>query len=281
MNMTAARRGIAAAVAFCVCLSQVSGIRAGETKGKEPAVPATASPPTGPGERISPFDARYWRFLAPKPKELWGETKETFTGWNLGAVAAAAGLAGGLAFLDNDMQRPWRRGDELLGQDITKFGDVFGHPGVQAGVVGLVYTAGMMRGDEKMAEAGKAMADTMIFTSLTTLALKGIFNRTRPNNDGGLSFPSWHASAVFGNATVLAEYYGWKAALPAYLAAVFVAWSRVEDNKHFVDDVVTGAAIGIIYGHAVSRYRMNIPAGISIEPVVMKDGPGVQASVRF
>lgn len=234
-----------------------------------------------PGRRITPIDFEYWRYLAPRPRDLWGETRETFTGWNLAAVAATAGLAGGLAFLDNDMQKPWRRGEQLLGHELTNIGDVFGNPGVQAGVMGATYTLGMYLRDEKMAEAGKAMAETMIFTSLTTIAMKGIFNRTRPNDDDDLSFPSWHASATFGNATVLAEYYGWKAAIPAYILAIFVAWTRVEDNKHFVGDVVTGAAIGTIYGHAVSRYRLENPLGITIEPVMTRDGPGVQARLNF
>ena len=234
------------------------------------------------GTRLAPWDYEYWHYLAPRPRDLWGETRETFSGWSLAAIAATAGLAGGLAFLDNDMQKPWRRGDELLGHDITKIGDVVGNPGVQAGVMALTYTVGQLIGDDKLAEAGKAMAETMIFTSLTTLAVKGIFHRYRPNGDREIgSFPSWHASATFGNATVLAEYYGWKAAIPSYLVALFVAWSRVEDNKHFVSDVVTGAAIGCIYGHAVSRYRMKNPHGITIEPVVLDEGAGVQARVEF
>jgi len=196
-------------------------------------------------------------------------------------VAGTAGLAGGLAFLDDGMQRPWRRGDEILGHDIVKIGDVVGHPGVQAGVMGLAYTLGQALGDEKLTMAGKSMAETMIFTSLTTIALKGAFNRKRPDGSDHLSFPSWHASATFGNATVLAEYYGWKAAVPAYLVAIFVAWSRIEQNKHFVTDSITGAAIGCIYGHAISRYNMRVHPNFSIEPVVNMEGPGVQASLYF
>jgi hypothetical protein len=232
-------------------------------------------------ERHTPIDAEFWKQLAPRPRDLWGETKETFWGWNLGYVAATAGLAGGLAFLDNDMQKPWRRGDQLLGNDLCNIGDVVGNPGVQAGVMGLTYTLGQLIGDQKLTQTGKSMAETMIFTSLTTLALKGAFHRERPDDSDHLSFPSWHASATFGNATVLAEYYGWKAAVPAYLISIFVAWTRIEDNKHFVTDTITGAAIGCIYGHAVSRYNMRTHSNISVEPVLTNDGPGVQASVRF
>jgi membrane-associated phospholipid phosphatase len=231
--------------------------------------------------RVTPLDYEYWRYLTPQPRDLWGEIREAFWGWNLVAMVATAGTAGGLAFLDNDMQKPWRRGDEILGQDITKIGDVFGNPAVQAGVMGATYTLGQFMGDDKLSETGKAMADTMIFTSLTTIALKGIFHRERPNDSDRLSFPSWHASATFGNATVLTEYYGWKAAIPAYLLSIFVGWSRIEDNKHFVSDVVAGAALGCIWGHAVSSYYKKKERLFSIEPVVMREGIGAQVSKRF
>jgi len=258
-------------MAVCVLMGHAPRLMAEE---------AAAVPAKNPARR-TPLDVEYWRQLAPRPQDLWGETKETFWGWNFGYVAATAGLAGGLAFLDTDMQKPWRRGDELLGHDLTNIGDVVGNPGVQAGVMGLTYTLGQFIDDPTMTQAGKSMAETMIFTSLTTLALKGIFHRERPDGHDHLSFPSWHASATFGNATVLAEYYGWKAAIPAYLISIFVGCSRIEDNSHFVSDVVTGAAIGCIYGHAVSRYNMRVHPNVSIEPVVMEDGPGVQASMRF
>lgn len=237
--------------------------------------------PEGRIERHTPLDLDYWRELAPRPQDLWGETKETFWGWNFGYVAATAGLAGGLAFLDADMQEPWQKGDELLGTDLTKIGDVVGNPGVQAGVMGLTYTLGQYIGDPTMTQAGKSMADTMIFTALTTLALKGAFHRERPNGHDHLSFPSWHASATFGNATVLAEYYGWKAAIPAYLVSIFVGWTRIEDNRHFVSDVVAGAAIGCIYGHAISQYNKRVHSNVSIEPVAMRGGTGMQATVHF
>lgn len=245
-----------------------------------PAAEEAPAPPKGV-VRHTPIDLDYWRELAPRPRDLWGETKETYWSWNLAYVAATAGLAGGLAFLDADMQKPWREGDQLLGRDLCKIGDVVGNPGVQAGVMALAYTLGQLTGDEKLTQTGKSMAETMIFTALTTLALKGAFNRERPNGHDSLSFPSWHASATFGNATVLAEYYGWKAAIPAYLISIFVGWTRIEDNSHFVSDVVAGAAISCIYGHAVSRYNMRVHPNLSIQPVLMEGGPGVQASVQF
>ena len=44
---------------------------------------------------------------------------------------------------------------------------------------------------------------------------------------------------------VLTRHSGWKAAIPAYLGATYIAASRVHDNKHYLSDVTFGAAMGI------------------------------------
>jgi hypothetical protein len=83
---------------------------------------------------------------------------------------------------------------------------------------------------------------------VTTGALKYSVNETRPNG-GAHSFPSGHASAAFTGAEFIRKEYGWGWAAPAYLAASFVAWSRVEADKHYTHDVLAGAAIGILANH--------------------------------
>lgn len=82
----------------------------------------------------------------------------------------------------------------------------------------------------------------------TTGILKYAVDETRPNG-GPYSFPSGHATAAFTGAEFIRKEYGWKWAAPAYVAGGFVAWSRVEANKHYTHDVVTGAAIGILANH--------------------------------
>jgi len=60
------------------------------------------------------------------------------------------------------------------------------------------------------------------------------------------SFPSGHTSAAFQGASFIQLRYGWRAGLPAYAGATFVAFSRVYADKHFVSDVVAGAALGTL-----------------------------------
>ena len=47
--------------------------------------------------------------------------------------------------------------------------------------------------------------------------------------------------------------YGWEYGIPAYAAASFVAYSRVEANEHYPHDVIAGAAIGILSSFIFTR----------------------------
>lgn len=99
-----------------------------------------------------------------------------------------------------------------------------------------------------------------------THALKIAINKQRPENDGGYSFPSGHTSASFQSAAFVHKRYGWKSAIPAYVAAAYVGWSRVEgeSDKHDVADVAAGAAIGVISSFYFTKPR----SGLVVTPFV-------------
>ena len=62
--------------------------------------------------------------------------------------------------------------------------------------------------------------------------IKVIVRRERPDRSSGFSFPSGHATITMAGATVLQQHLGWKAAVPTYAIATYVAASRVHDNRH-------------------------------------------------
>jgi membrane-associated phospholipid phosphatase len=85
---------------------------------------------------------------------------------------------------------------------------------------------------------------SFISTVGATYLLKVAVDAERPKG-GGRSFPSGHASMAFSGAAFMQQRYGWVYGMPAYLAASFVGWSRVDSDEHRIGDVLAGAALGI------------------------------------
>jgi len=83
-------------------------------------------------------------------------------------------------------------------------------------------------------------------TILTTHGLKQIVDKTRPDDSQDNSFPSGHTSASVMGAAYLWQRYGAKWGAPASLFAAYTGISRVQGQKHFADDVISGAALGLI-----------------------------------
>ena len=67
------------------------------------------------------------------------------------------------------------------------------------------------------------------------------------------SFPSGHTSASFIAATVAHKLYGRQISSPAFLLAGLTGISRIHDNKHYLSDVIFGAALGITIGLGFSK----------------------------
>jgi membrane-associated phospholipid phosphatase len=99
-------------------------------------------------------------------------------------------------------------------------------------------------------------ASSLILTTGATLFLKKITGRTRPNGKKA-SFPSGHSSITFCVASVLHQWYGIEAAIPAYGAAAFTAFSRVQDNYHWLSDVIFGAALGMAIPYGLYEAEKN------------------------
>jgi len=86
---------------------------------------------------------------------------------------------------------------------------------------------------------------SFITTIGTTYALKFSIDKKRPDGEDQ-SFPSGHTSLAFSGASFIQKRYGWKYGASAYMAASFVGWSRIEAKRHYLEDVLAGAAIGIM-----------------------------------
>jgi len=87
------------------------------------------------------------------------------------------------------------------------------------------------------------LTKSLALTIGTTYFLKNQVRETRPNGKQK-SFPSGHTAISFSAASFVRVRYGWKESIPFYLAAGFVAFSRIESKEHHLHDVVAGALIG-------------------------------------
>lgn len=132
---------------------------------------------------------------------------------------------------------------------------------------------------KKNKKAGLAMVASLLFmVILNNVVLKSVFARPRPFNlyeDGNLnvireqykwwadrytfpnivsrpdslSFPSGHSSSAFCAAFASAfASKRVKVALPVFIVAIIVAFSRIYVEVHYFSDVAFGALVGFLYG---------------------------------
>lgn len=108
--------------------------------------------------------------------------------------------------------------------------------------------------------------------------LKEAFPETRPDRSDRRSFPSGHTSISFAAAATLENRYGWKAGIPAHVAAVFVGYARVKADKHHWYDVMAGAGIGEAAGLLITRQH---DANVQFVPWGDTSGGGISMAMRF
>jgi len=115
---------------------------------------------------------------------------------------------------------------------------------------------------------------------VSRVAVEGVkfaVDKDRPDGSGDDSFPSGHTADSFASATFIQQRYGWQWGIPAYIGATFVGYTRVHSDKHYVEDVLAGAAIGIISG----LYFTEPYSGISISPTASNGHYGFTLSGIF
>lgn len=87
----------------------------------------------------------------------------------------------------------------------------------------------------------------------TAYGLKHVVHEQRPDHSNFGSFPSDTAALAFAPAQFLWQRYGWEYGVPAYAAAGFVGYSRVDAQKHHWWDVAASAGLSLGYNALVTR----------------------------
>jgi hypothetical protein len=75
---------------------------------------------------------------------------------------------------------------------------------------------------------------------------------------------------------VLQQHLGYKAGIPTYLIATYVAMSRLHDNVHWASDVAFGTGLGIMIGRSVTWHGRNFYGyTVTPAPIIVRGGGGI------
>jgi membrane-associated phospholipid phosphatase len=106
-----------------------------------------------------------------------------------------------------------------------------------------------IKGKHNLKESTLLFGIATLFQGGTAFGLKSLTKETRPDNSNTLSFPSGHTSTAFANAEFLrmeykdvSPWYG----IAGYAAAATTGYLRMYNNKHWLNDVIAGAGLGIL-----------------------------------
>jgi hypothetical protein len=195
------------------------------------------------------------------PGDLW-----RFVSLDTAMVLTAGGGAASVAHVwDGDVVTELQVNPQL--NNAFEPGSKYGAFAIMLGGSFAVYGAGRASGHRHMAVVGADLVRGQIVSQAWAQGIKFIVRRERPDQSNQQSFPSGHAASGFAAASVLSRHYGWKAAVPAYLGAAYIAAARVHDNRHYLSDVTFGAAVGIAAARTVmlkaGRYDVHVAPAIA------------------
>ena len=195
--------------------------------------------------------------------------------------SSVAGSQGPVSRIDRYVTQQVRRPSLVASprlQRSAKFVDFLGGPGIFLAGGGL-YLAGRVGDRPRLTDLGLYSSEAALSASIVTGALKAAFGRARPfvsadtnpgdfgfwrgwRNDSYRSLPSGHATAAFSFAAAAAGELSRTRPRTAHIAgpalyagATLVGLTRIYQDKHWVSDVVIGAAIGVLAG--VTTVRLN------------------------
>jgi len=137
-------------------------------------------------------------------------------------------------------------------EELIDIGDQYGD-GLTMGIgtAGLLLT-GRLLDNRTMSAAGSDLARSLLLSGAAVWALKLTINARRPSG-GPYSFPSGHTASAFAAAPVIVRHWGWRAGAGALVLAAGTALGRMEDRRHYLADVLFGAAIGLAVGYEIAQ----------------------------
>jgi len=247
------------------------------TQSADAVSPAPAPPEQQPEpkrEAAPEHSSTSWRSLLKDSASDFVAFPKRKSTWTMLGIGAAAALAVHPAddyveshIVGNEAADNFFRLGNWVGSAYVQFGSAVGLWAVGRYVVAPA--EGVSR-TNKVSEVGFDLLRAQILSGVIVQGIKHTVRRDRPSG-ACCAFPSGHAAAAFAAASVLERHLGYRLSWPALVGATYVATSRLVDNRHFMSDVIFGAAVGTASGWTVvgTRGRKH---PLVLQPVPVKGG---------
>ena len=211
-----------------------------------------------------------WSATADFASDTWIDTGSVLASpaswgpWEWGIFAAGATAVGvSMATVDNTTRTEAQENRNSNSDNMAHLANTLG-TGFSLGVLAVSAGVGWIAHERRPLELARDGLEASIITTLIITPLKVVVGRSRPDQDpngsddyqpfsGNYSFPSGHTSQAFAIASVVANTYNdhWWAGALAYGVAGTVGYARINDNQHYLSDVIAGALIGGAIGWKV------------------------------
>jgi|GEM_PF-3017924 len=196
------------------------------------------------------------RDLRDLPGVFWEDTKAVYTDKsNLLVLGLTYGASLTLqqTGTDDTVENSFRRhGHRTFNDDFLDGFGAAGNPAIHFGLAGLWYLVGQQTQDEKTYNVGTKLFRALTLNGVSTMLGKAATWDRGPNGEWG-TFPSGHTSSTFALASVMHHEYGPLAGVPLYGLGVLVGYTRLEDDEHYLSDVVMGGVLGLVIGHTIAN----------------------------
>lgn len=172
-------------------------------------------------------------------------------------LMAGAAITTTLVIFEDSVIDPFQKKqvrNKTLG-DSSRWGDWMGQL-----IPNVLYIGGMSfsgwKGDPEGYRRAIGMFKASAYSTSVTTILKYTVREPRPiDSDWKNSFPSGHSTTAFAFSGYVMAEHGYWYGVPALLLSSFIGYSRINDNMHWLHDVVAGGTIGWVYGWGISRLQ--------------------------
>ncbi len=202
-----------------------------------------------------PASSNHSQYFEPQliRDELTSPLKTDARNWLIGGTTLTAALVLLKGEVVDPIQRDFSQRKPL--GDFSVLGDYGGRFIPNAIYSGAMFWAYKVTKESSYLEFSLIMMKASVYAVATSTLLKVTIQEPRPNDRNDTkSFPSGHTTAAFAfSSVVTAEHAFFPYGLMATALSTLTGLSRINDNKHYLQDVVAGATIGTVFGLGVSK----------------------------